>query len=90
MPAGGRSARDLAAKPGMAKRYGTTCGWPGSARWPSSHPGRVGPAQAVDERGLVHGQHRRHPQIGRLHDPGAGGQQLIVERVAPLGLLIAR
>ena len=34
--AGRRSVRRRAANPAVANRYGTTCGWPGSSRWPSA------------------------------------------------------
>ena len=40
-------------------------------------------------RRVVHRQHRIEPQVGRIDDRRAGGDELGVQRVAALGLLVA-
>ncbi len=53
------------------------------------HPGRIRARHEVDELGVVHGRDRIEPEVGRVDDRRARVAQLVVERVAALGFLVA-
>ena len=69
--------------------YGTTCRLTRVDVVPGRDPLGVGPAQAVDERRIVHGQDRIEPQVGCLDDPAPGSDQVVAQPVAPFGFFVA-